>query len=176
MPMKTKLVFVTTLDGKITKWGDPHVFQWSSKADQTYFKKMWNDAKLIIMGSGTFNFDPVKPSSERLLVIMAKDPEKYKKYLVPGQLEFTNESPKELYSRFEAAGHEEILVVGGAHVATSFLKDKLIDELSLSLEPKIFGSGGNFVIESQLDINLRLLTYEKANEEGTLILNYEVIK
>ncbi len=174
--MKTSLIFVTTLDGKITKWGDPHVFRWSSKEDQTYFKKLWNDAKLIIMGSGTFNFDPVKPSPDRLLVIMTHEPEKYEKYSVPGQTEFTKETPSEIYSRFQKTGFNEMMVVGGPHVATSFLKANLIDELSLSLEPKIFASGGNFVIEEKLDINLRLISSEKVNEQGTLILRYEVLK
>ena len=69
-----------------------------------------------------------------------------------------------------------MMVVGGPHIATSFLKDNLIDELSLSLEPKIFASGGNFVVEDKLDINLRLVSYEKVNEQGTLIMKYEVLK
>ncbi len=34
-----------------------------------------------------------------------------------------------------------MLVVGGPHVATSFLKAQLIDELWLTIEPKIFGMG-----------------------------------
>ena len=174
--MKITLVFVTTLDGKVTKWGDPHVFQWSSKEDQAYFKKNWNDAKLIVMGRGTFDFDPVKPDLDRLLVIMAQDPSKYGKYQVPGQLEFTDESPKQLYDRFEAEGHQELLLVGGPHIATSFLKENLVDELWLTLEPKIFGSGGNFVVDSKLDIKLKLQSQEKVNDQGTLILKYQVEK
>ena len=42
--------------------------------------------------------------------------------------------------------------------------------------PKIFGVGGNFVIEERLDINLRLISCEKVNEQGTLITKYEVLK
>ena len=176
MRIKSLLVFVTTLDGKVTKWGDPHVFRWSSKEDQTYFKNLWDNAKLIIMGSGTFNFDPVKPSSDRLLIIMTREPEKYEKYVVPGQLEFTNESPAVLHARFEKAGYENMMVVGGPHIANAFLRAHLIDELSLSLEPKIFASGGNFVVDEELDIHLRLIGSEKVNEQGTLILRYEVVK
>ena len=50
-----------------------------------------------------------------------------------------------------------MLVVGGPHVATSFLKEQLIDELWLTFEPKIFGTGGNFVTDVKLDINLHLI-------------------
>ena len=59
---------------------------------------------------------------------------------------------------------------------TSFLKEQLIDEVWLTIEPKIFGTGGNFVIEEELDIDLKLLSCEKVNEQGTLITKYAVIK
>ena len=172
--MKKILVFVTTLDGKITKWGDPHVHRWSSKEDQAYFKNIWKEEKLFIMGSTTFNFAPMKPSPDYLLVIMTKEPTKYKEYEVAGQIEFTNESPIQITERFEKEGYERMVVVGGPHVATSFLHDHVIDELWLTLEPKIFGSGGNFVVEEKLDVNLRLLSFEKVNEQGTLIVKYAV--
>ena len=69
-----------------------------------------------------------------------------------------------------------MLVVGGPHVATSFLKEQLIDELWLTFEPKIFGIGGNFATDVKLDINLRLIHCEKVNEQGTLITKYAVLK
>ena len=55
--MKTILIFVSTLDGKITKWGEPHVNSWSSHQDQDYYKKILNESRLIVMGSNTFNAD-----------------------------------------------------------------------------------------------------------------------
>ena len=174
--MKTILVFVSTLDGKITKWDNPNVKSWSSKEDQGSFDKLWNNNKLIVMGSKTFNFDPVKPSPDRLLVIMTGQPSNYKKYEVSGQLEFRNDSPKELVKHFTKEGCEVMLIVGGAHIATSFLKEKLIDELWLTVEPKIFGMGSNFVIEEKLDINLQLISCETANKRGTLFIKYSIIK
>ena len=93
-----------------------------------------------------------------------------------GQLEFTSESPVELVKRFELQGHELVLVVGGPQIATSFLKNHLIDELWLTIEPKIFGLGSNFAMEEKLDVNLRLIHCEQVNEQGTLITKYEVIK
>ncbi|MDP4198912.1 MAG: dihydrofolate reductase [Bacteroidota bacterium] len=174
--MKTIVVFVTTLDGKVTKWGDPHVQQWSSKEDQSYFKKTWDESPLIIMGSGTFDFAPVKPSPKNLLVIMTRNPTQYKKYVVPGQLEFSDLAPEELTQRFKDKGYGRMLVVGGPHVATSFFRDNLVDELWLTLEPKIFGTGGNFVIEEELDINLEQISIEKVNDRGTIITKYAVTR
>ena len=174
--MKKILVFVTSLDGKITKWDNPNVRSWSSKSDQDYFAKIWNEAKVVVMGSDTFTPDPIRPAGDRLLIVMTSQPLKYHSREVPGQLEFTSEAPAQLASRFEKAGTEEMLIVGGAHVATSYLKEQLIDELWLTIEPKIFGKGSNFVIDEMLDIKLRLIDCKIANDEGTLLTRYEVIK
>ena len=69
-----------------------------------------------------------------------------------------------------------MIVAGGPRVSTSFFEKQLIDELWLTIELKIFGIGGNLVIKQKLDINLRLIGYEKVNEQGTLITKYAVIK
>jgi dihydrofolate reductase len=174
--MKKILVFVTTLDGKITHWGDPHVRRWSSEEDQSYYKKIWDNSSLTVMGSSTFDAAPLKPSPAYHLVIMTRTPVKYKDVEVVGQLEFTDKSPAQLVVHYEKEGLKQMIIVGGAHVATSFFKAKLIDELWLTIEPKIFGTGGNFVINENLDIDLKLLSVEKVNERGTLITKYEVIK
>lgn len=174
--MKVILVFVSTLDGKVTRWGDPHVSDWSSQSDQQYYHQIWNDASLIIMGSSTFNAEHFAPSPHRLLMVMSRQLAKYKEHEVPGQLQFTDKSPIELTKQFQEKGYETMVVVGGAHVATSFLKEQLIDELWLTIEPKIFGTGGSFVTEEKLDIDLQLISYEKVNEKGTLITKYAVMK
>jgi dihydrofolate reductase len=81
-----------------------------------------------------------------------------------------------LVTRFEKEGEASILVVGGPHIATLFLKNQLIDELWLTFEPRIFGKGGNLVIDEQLDVELRLLSYSKVNDEGTIVTKYQVLK
>jgi dihydrofolate reductase len=174
--MKIVLVFVATLDGKVTKWGDPIVTSWSSQKDKEYFREIWNDSRLIVMGSTSFRSTRLKPSPEHLLVVMTRDPSKYKEKEVPGQLEFSDESPSRLAKRFETDGIEQMVVIGGSHVATSFFKDHLIDELWLTIEPRIFGTGGNFVTEEKLDIDLHLISCEKVNEQGTLITKYAVLR
>lgn len=174
--MKTILIFVSSLDGKVTKWDNPEVRSWSSKNDQEYFDKIWNDTKVVIMGRGTFKQDPVMPNARHLFIVMTKEPDKYKRNGKEGQLEFTDESPSSLVNRFENEGYIKILVVGGPQIATAFLREQLIDELWLTIEPKIFGIGASFVVEEKLDIDLNLLSCENVNDKGTLITKYSVIK
>lgn len=173
--MEVVLVFVATLDGKITKWGNPLVRKWSSKEDQEYFHMVWKDSRLIVMGSSTFNEHRIKPSVNHHFIVMTSEPAKYKELEVPGQLEFSDKSPAQLSARLDEQGYKNMLLIGGPHVATSFLKEQLVDEVWLTIEPLIFGTGGNFVIEEDLDVKLTLLSCEKVNEQGTLITRYGVV-
>jgi dihydrofolate reductase len=174
--MRIILVFVSTLDGKITRWGDPKVSSWTSEEDKKYFKKTWNEAPLIVMGSNTFRAEKLGSVRDHFILVMTSHPSDFKDKEVGGRLEFSNESPAHLAARFEKADFTTMLVVGGASIATSFLKAGLIDEIWLTIEPKIFGSGGNFVVEQKLDIELQLIGCEQVNQHGTLITKYEVLK
>jgi len=91
-------------------------------------------------------------------------------------LEFRNESPKKLVKELEEKGYKQMLLVSGGRLATSFFVENLIDELWLTLEPRIFGTGELFVQEKEFDITLKLLSHEKLNEQGTLLLKYKVEK
>jgi dihydrofolate reductase len=173
--MRIILVFVSTLDGKITRWGDPKVSSWTSEEDKKYFRKTWNEAPLIVMGSNTYRAEKLRSVKDHLIVVMTRHPSTCKDMEERGRLEFSDESPAQLAARFEKANFESMLVVGGAHIATSFLKAGLINEIWLTIEPKIFGKGGNFVIEQELDLELRLISCEQVNPEGTLITKYKVL-
>lgn len=174
--MKTILIFVSTLDGKVTKWGNPRVELWSSDEDQKYYKNIWNDSRIIVMGSSTFKAGLYPKLNQQLIIVMTREPDKYKSLEIPGRIEFTKETPAELNTRIKKKGIEQMLLVGGPHIASSFLEEQLIDELWLTLEPKLFGSGDNLISNRQLNINLRLIQCEIANEQGTLITKYEVLK
>jgi dihydrofolate reductase len=93
---------------------------------------------------------------------------------VPDSASGSYEAPLSLIQRFEKAGEERILVVGGSEIATLFLREKLIDELWLTLEPKIFGEGGSFVTKEKLDIDLKLISCDRLNEKGTLVVKYKI--
>jgi dihydrofolate reductase len=174
--MKTFLVFVASLDGKITRWGDTFVRAWSSKEDQAYFSGLIKSASLVVMGSNTYNADPIKPRSDRLMVVLTSKPGDYMSLEVPGQLIFTNKSPVQLVEQYKIEGYKEMLVAGGPGIATSFFEKNLIDEVWLTIEPLIFGSGGTFTTDMKLNIKLTLLSCEKLNDAGTLLTKYAVIK
>lgn len=180
--MKIILIDVSSLDGKLTKWKGTNIYEWSSAEDFAHLKKTMSTHNLVVMGSGTFDHVKdiekagLKPEKERLRIILTKNPKKYQQFVVPGQMEFSDEQPKELVERLEKQGYKQMLLVSGGKVATSFFRAKLIDELWLTIEPRIFGIGESLVQEEKFDIQLELIQHQLLNKHGTLFLKYKIIQ
>lgn len=180
--MKVILINVSSLDGRFTKWDGKNIYEWSSSEDFVFFQKTKLENNLIVMGSGTFDHVKdikkagLKPEKGKLRVVMTRNPNKYKKFQVKDQLEFSSESPKELTKRLGRQGFRQMLLVGGGKIANSFFHDGLIDEVWLTLEPRIFGSGKVLAAGKKLDVFLKLKTLQKLNSQGTLLLKYQVVK
>lgn len=174
--MKLILVMVTSLDGHSTNGIAEGTHSWNSLEDQKYFQQVIENGSLLIMGSATFDgaIKTMKHERGKLRVIITRTPEKYEDQKIPGQLEFTNETPTDLIARLESQGFSEGFLLGGAHTNTAFFKEKLVTEMWQTLEPKILGIGNGIVGEETMDISLRLLDSQKLNNEGTLLLKYSV--
>jgi len=67
-----------------------------------------------------------------------------------------------------------MLLVGGSTVNTLFLKHSLVDELYITTEPYIFGTGKTIVEDEDLYVSLKLISFKKLNKQGTLRLKYKV--
>lgn len=173
--MKVILAIVTSLDGKSTKDTAPP-FMWASKEDQDFFKGLFKTYKLFVLGRKTY-LSPtpsVRPSSQNLKIVLTKNPKRYKKYEVLGQLEFSSDTPLNLVKKLEKRRFKEMLLIGGETITTEFFRAKLINEIWLTLEPKIFGQGKG-ILKEDLDVKLKLKEINKLNSQGTLLLKYEVI-
>lgn len=172
--MKVVLVSLMTIDGKITKADESDIYNWTSKEDQNFFFSLVSKNNLIVMGSKTYETAKkyIKLGKNQLRIVLTRNPEKYRNDCIPKKIEFTNESPDILTKRLEKLGYRRMLVVGGGKINTSFFKVSLIDELYLTIEPKIFGKGKSIVSGKNLDISLKLINIKRLNKQGTLLLHY----
>ncbi|MDO8583225.1 MAG: dihydrofolate reductase family protein [bacterium] len=174
--MKVTVVAVSSLNGKITKGTDPNIYSWTSKEDSKFFFSEIAKNNLIVMGSKTYESvrKIIKHKKNKLRIILTRNPGKYSKEAIKGVLEFTNESPLRLIESLENRGYKKMLLVGGGTINTLFLKSKLVNEIYLTLEPKIFGNGKSLVNEENFDILLKLISIKKLNPQGTLLLRYKI--
>ena len=174
--MKITLVAVTSLNGKLTNGADPDIYKWTSREDQKFFFDLIEGTKLIVMGSGTYEAvrGRLKTNTSKLRIVLTKNPDKYKAERVPGNLEFSSESPKEVYKRC-MIDHTDMLLVGGSKIYSSFIKENLVDEIYLTVEPLVFGEGKN-LFAGETKAMLHLESMERLNEKGTVLLKYRILK
>lgn len=173
--MKIILAAVSSLDGKITKGRDSDIRGWTSPEDTAHFAHLKSIHNLIVMGRKTY--EAMRPNlqldSKTLRVVLTKHPENFAAEAVSGQLEFSSESPVVLVGGLEKQGYSEMLLVGGGTLNGQFLAKGLVDEIYLTLEPRLFGTGTSLAADSRLNVNLRLLKTSRLNEQGTLLLHYK---
>jgi dihydrofolate reductase len=168
---KVILLMAITLDGKIAKHTN-QLADWTSRADKKIFVSETKKAGVIIMGRTTY--DTIgRPLPGRLNIVM--DLEADLAQNIAGVLEFTNSQPRELVQQLERRGFQQIILGGGATVNGLFLKENLIDEIWLTVEPKVFGEG--LSLFKGVDVNLDLELIEiKQLDKNVIQLRYKVIK
>lgn len=176
--MKVTMVMLSSADGKTTRGSEFNIYSWTSAEDQKYFFQLIKKSNLIVMGSSTYEAvnKIIKLEIRKLRIVLTRHPEKYKSKTVIGQLEFSKETPKELVNRLSKLGYKKILLVGGSKINGLFLKENLVDEFYLTIEPRIFGSGKNIVDQPLLGVQLQLTSIKKLNRSGTVLLKYKTIR
>jgi dihydrofolate reductase len=166
--MKIILMMAVTADGKIAKNSD-HFPDWTSREDKKMFAKVSKEHGVVIMGDKTFFTFP-KPLPDRLNVVftlLENPPETENVKWVTGE-------PEKILEELEKMGYKSAILGGGAYLNTQFLDRKLIDEIWLTIEPKIFGEG-ICVFGGDFDVNLKLLGVEKISE-NSVVTKYKVLK
>lgn len=176
--MKIILIAVTSLNGKLTRGSRSNIYSWTSKEDSKLFFSKIKANNLIVMGSKTYATakSVIKLDSSKLRIVLTRNTKEYKGQEVTGSLEFSSEDPVKLTARLEKLGYKQMLVVGGSEINSLFLKAKLVNEIHLTIEPLLFGSGKNLLSELPLDTKLKLISVKKLNKQGSLNLLYQVVR
>lgn len=161
---------VSSLNGRITKGNSPDIYRWTSKEDQKFFFDLIDKSGLIVMGGKTY--EAVKKNivltPNKLRVVLTRSTKKS----IPGILEFTAVKPKELVKELSKRRYKKLLLVGGGEANRIFLEAGLVDELLVTIEPKLFGAGKLMIADGAFNENLKLVSVKKLNKQGTLLCTY----
>jgi dihydrofolate reductase len=173
--MKRIAIAAQSLDGYITKHAREGT-SFTSKEDQVYFRNVLKTFDCSLFGARTFEASKTSIlkslSSERLRVVWTRTPEKYAEYEQRESLEFYSGSLTVLFATLETRGKTKCAILGGTSVYTECIKQNLVDELWLTLEPLAFG-GGKKLFEGEIDVRFELLSTEHLSS-NTLLLKYKV--
>jgi len=126
------------------------------------------------MGQNTF-IAIGRPLPNRLNFILSLEPEKYKEKEIPGVLEFFKGSPQEVISALKKRNFQTAILGGGPYTNASFLKAGLVDEMLITVEPRLFGNGMTFAKGEDLDIKLEFINATPLGDSA-LQIRYKIIK
>ncbi len=166
--MNVILIAAITADGFIGR-SSGHAADWTSKEDKQLFVKVTKEAGTIIMGSKTFETIG-RALPDRRMIVLTSRPDEY----TADDVEFTNEPPKILMTRLESEGIKSLVVCGGAQIYHAFMEANLVDELYLTVEPVLFGTGVT-LFAGELDSKLQLTETQKLNE-NVVLLRYKILR
>ncbi len=167
--MKVILVMALTLDGKIGKDASDPV-DWTGSADKKKFVEITKDAGVVLLGSTTF--DSIgRPLPNRKNIVLTRNKERVSD---TENLVFTDQNPEEILDDLAQQGYTSAALIGGSTINTLFAKKNLIDEVYITIVPRLFGQGLS-LFNGPLDMQLKLLKTETI-EDGFILLKYVVIK
>lgn len=173
--MRTVLIAAQSLDGFITRHDEPGT-AFTSPEDKAYFRRVLRDFEVGVFGGETYRVsrEAIRANAAglRLRVILTRTPPRYAADAVPGALEFTDAAPAALVADLERRGFQSCALLGGSHAHRLFLAAQQVDEVWLTVEPRLFG-GGTPLLAGRADIPLELLAVEKLAAH-TLVLKYRV--
>lgn len=171
--MKVILYMGISANGYVAKENDDTT-SWISEVEWTAFRNFSNKVGNLIIGRKTFDVAIAEnqfPFTESFTVVVTS---KDIKNNWPNSAAFVK-SPKEALELLQKMGHKQAMVGGGGEINTSFIKQSLVDEIYLDIEPHILGRGIKLFAEADFETKLELIGTKKlsANE---IQLHYKVLK
>lgn len=161
------MMMAVTADGKIAKNSD-HFPDWTSKEDKKLFAETSQEHGVVLMGDKTFFTFPA-PLPDRLNVVFTLEEN-------PPEIEgvkWVDGEPENVLAELKEMGYKSAILGGGSYLNTLFLERKLIDEIMITVEPKIFGQGLS-LFGKEIDADLELLEIKKINDHS-VVLRYKVV-
>jgi dihydrofolate reductase len=166
--MKLILLMAQTADGKIAR-DNRHFPDWTGSADKRFFAARSRATGVLIMGSRTFD-TLGSPLPGRKNIVMSRDPARVS---IPPALIFTADSPGRVLSNLAAEGYTEAILAGGARINTLFAAANLIDEILITVSPRVFGSGLS-LFDAPLDLHLHLMDVRRIDDD-LVLMHYRVM-
>ena len=167
--MNVILLMAVTADGMIAR-DSSQIIDWTGKEDKRYFVQITRKSGVVIMGSKTFDMiGKVLPERKNIVMTRDKSRKSHDKDLI-----FTDKAPDAIIKELNAQGFETAVLIGGSIVNTLFLKENLIDEIHVTIVPRLFGRGLPLFNKS-FDTQLELINIEKLGQSH-ILLKYRVKK
>ena len=159
-----------TINGMIARLDNS---DFSSESARKDFLKTIKNYKVNVIGRNTFNVASKSSGFplDGLNIVVTKHKIKLKKEWK--NVIVTDKKPREIIKIIENNGYKSAMVAGGA-LATSFLKNGLVNELYINIEPLALGKGIPLFSRENFEKKLKLLQVKRFSE-NEIRLHYKIL-
>ena len=159
---------VTTIDGRIARYRG-HLSDWSSQEDKDALHAELDRSDVIVIGRTTYQLVEDRLAGRNCLVFTRSVEGVVRRgehclYCNADQVDF-----EDVLTQY---GYGRVAILGGTQVYSWFLKRNLIDELYLTIEPLVFGTGLSLFATEVADQRYDLVSVKPLNHRGTLLIHY----
>lgn len=161
-----------TLDGNIAK-ADGNS-DWPTETDGNQFHELIRKCGCVIVGKNTFEQykGEVFPVEGAITFVWTHSPQDSEK---TEGVEYISGSPSEVAQAIERRGYEECVLAGGSITNDAFVSAGLVDEITVTIYPLLFGTGMKLLSGNNIDMALELIDSTNIGD-GVIRNRYKVIK
>ncbi len=178
--LKISVFIATSVDGFIARPdGDVawlHEIDPLEDGDDAGYGEIFNAVDALVMGRGSFEkvleFDPW-PYGEKPVIVLSKSLTEAPSHLAD-VVSIDPASPRAFVEKILERGYEHIYLDGGK-VIQSFLREGLVDEMTITTIPVLIGEGIPLFGSLEKDVKLKLLR-SRSWSNGMVQSTYQVVK
>ena len=167
--MQVILYMATSVNGYIAK--ENNETPWSHEEWQS-FSKFVKEVGNIVIGKNTYDImkedDEFSKIGNPFTVIVSSEDFAHNSNFAIAK------SPKEALKILEEKNFAQALVAGGGMLNSSFMKEKIVNEIYLDVEPLVFGKGIKLFSDNDFDAKLELIE-TKSLSKNTIQLHYRIL-
>lgn len=173
---KVILYIAMSLDGYIAKPNDDLSFlnAVQEEGEDYGYGQFMSSIDTVILGRRTYDWVmtqvPEFPHADKQTFIISRT-----KKAKQGNITFYNASLKDLIYELKSQSGKHIFCDGGAEVVNELLKEKLIDELIISVIPVLVGEGIPLFKAGRPEQDLKLVS-SRSFKKGLVQLHYTALK
>lgn len=161
-----------TLDGNIAK-ADGNS-DWPTETDGNQFHELIKKCGCVIVGKNTFDQynGEVFPVDGATTFVWTHNPDAGEKL---DGVEYISGSPKRVVEAIEKKGYKQCVLAGGSITNDAFVGAGLVDEITATIYPLLFGKGMPLLSSENIDIQLEFISSTNIGD-GVIRNTYRVIK
>lgn len=160
----------TSIDGRIAKSSGSGT-DWTSKEDWNFFQKSLTKVDAVIVGHSTYKIALARLKKRNTIVLTSK----VGGLKVKGSVAFLNPKKLSLEKFLQNKNWRKVAIIGGSKVYYFCLKNNMLDELFITIEPYVFTAGVPMFAGNKFKkYKLSLQSIKKLNTTGTILLKYKI--